>query len=149
VKSQSNAQQAVLLQEWLMICDNGPYAVDRKSAETGHERFFLFKWRHFEANIILCAVRWYLRYALSYRGVEELMRERGVWIDHNTAFRWVQRLGQTSAAPNEPLSAEKSDQDQKSARRVAQMQGALLDDFVLQVALQDVAQYRPKIGIDL
>jgi len=38
----------------------------------------LFKWRHFQANIILCAVRWYLRYALSYRDVEELMRERGV-----------------------------------------------------------------------
>jgi transposase, IS6 family len=30
----------------------------------------LFKWRHFEADIILCAVRWYLRYALSYRDVE-------------------------------------------------------------------------------
>jgi transposase, IS6 family len=51
----------------------------------------LFKWRHFEADIILCAVRWYLRYALSYRDVEELMRERGVWVDHTTVYRWVQR----------------------------------------------------------
>jgi IS6 family transposase len=51
----------------------------------------LFKWRHFEAEIILCAVRWYLRYALSYRDVEELLRERGVRIDHTTVFRWVQR----------------------------------------------------------
>jgi transposase, IS6 family len=51
----------------------------------------LFKWRHFEADIILCAVRWYLRYALSYRDVEELLRERGVGIDHTTVFRWVQR----------------------------------------------------------
>jgi transposase, IS6 family len=51
----------------------------------------LFKWRHFEADIILCAVRWYLRYALSYRDVEELLRERGVSIDHTTVFRWVQR----------------------------------------------------------
>jgi transposase, IS6 family len=51
----------------------------------------LFKWRHFQADIILCAVRWYLRYALSYRDVEELLRERGVWVDHTTAFRWVQR----------------------------------------------------------
>jgi transposase, IS6 family len=50
----------------------------------------LFKWRHFEADIILCAVRWYLRYALSYRDVEELLRERGVWVDHTTVFRWVQ-----------------------------------------------------------
>jgi IS6 family transposase len=51
----------------------------------------LFKWRHFEADIILCAVRWYLRYTLSYRDVEELMRERGMWVDHTTVFRWVQR----------------------------------------------------------
>ena len=51
----------------------------------------LFKWRHFQADIILCAVRWYLRYALSYRDVEELMHERGVWVDHTTVFRWVQR----------------------------------------------------------
>jgi transposase, IS6 family len=51
----------------------------------------LFKWRHFEAEIILCAVRRYLRYALSYRDVEELLRERGVWVDHTTVFRWVQR----------------------------------------------------------
>jgi IS6 family transposase len=51
----------------------------------------LFKWRHFEAEIILCAVRWYLRYALSYRDVEELLRERGVRVDHTTVFRWVQR----------------------------------------------------------
>ena len=51
----------------------------------------LFKWRHFQADIILHAVRWYLRYALSYRDVEELLRERGVSVDHTTLFRWVQR----------------------------------------------------------
>jgi hypothetical protein len=50
----------------------------------------LFKWHHFEADIILWAVQWYLRYALSYRDVEELLRERGVWVDHTTVFRWVQ-----------------------------------------------------------
>jgi transposase-like protein len=52
----------------------------------------LFKWRHFEADIILCAMRWYLRYALSYRDVEELLQERGVQVDHTTVFRWVQRV---------------------------------------------------------
>jgi transposase, IS6 family len=51
----------------------------------------LFKWHHFTAEVILCAVHWYLRYALSYRDVEELLRERGVSIDHTTIFRWVQR----------------------------------------------------------
>ena len=50
----------------------------------------LFKWRHFEAHIIFCAVWWYLRYALSDCDVEELLRERGVWVDHTTVFHWVQ-----------------------------------------------------------
>jgi transposase, IS6 family len=51
----------------------------------------LFKWRHFQADTILCAVRWYVRYALSYRDGEVPMRERSVWVDHTTVFRWVQR----------------------------------------------------------
>jgi IS6 family transposase len=51
----------------------------------------LLQWPHFQADIILCAVRWYLRYALSYRDEEELLRERGVRVDHTTVFRWVQR----------------------------------------------------------
>jgi IS6 family transposase len=49
-----------------------------------------FKWRHFTAEMVLCAVRWHLRYALSYRDVEGLMRERGVAVGHTTVFRWVQ-----------------------------------------------------------
>src|SRR5258706_7979001 len=50
-----------------------------------------FKWRHFEAEIMLLCVRWYLRYALSYRDLEEMMLERNLHIDHTTIFRWVQR----------------------------------------------------------
>ncbi len=50
-----------------------------------------FKWRHFEGGIILLCMRWYLRYALSYRDLEEMMGERGVRVDHTTIFRWVQR----------------------------------------------------------
>ena len=50
-----------------------------------------FKWRHFEPTIILLCVRWYCRYQLSYRDLEEMMRERGVAVDHTTLFRWVQR----------------------------------------------------------
>ena len=46
-----------------------------------------FKWRHFEAEIILVCVRWYLRYALSYRDLEELMGERGLSVDHTTIYR--------------------------------------------------------------
>src|SRR5215471_445504 len=51
----------------------------------------LFTWRHFTGEIIVCGVWSYLRYALSYRDVEELLRERGVAVDHTTVFRWVQR----------------------------------------------------------
>jgi IS6 family transposase len=51
----------------------------------------LFKWRHFEPVIIVCAVRWYLRYSLSYRDVQELVTERGLSVDHTTIWRWVQR----------------------------------------------------------
>jgi transposase, IS6 family len=50
-----------------------------------------FKWRHFEAAIIRCTVRWSLRYALSDRAVEELLQERGVAVEHTTILRWVQR----------------------------------------------------------
>ena len=50
-----------------------------------------FKWRHFEAQISLVCVRWYLHYALSYRDLEEMMRERGLQVDHTTIYRWVQR----------------------------------------------------------
>jgi transposase, IS6 family len=49
-----------------------------------------FKWRHFEADLILLCVRWYLRYSLSYRDLEEMMLERGLHVDHTTIFRWVQ-----------------------------------------------------------
>lgn len=50
-----------------------------------------FKWRHYESDIILLCVRWYCRYCLSYRNLEEMMNERGLSIDHTTIYRWVQR----------------------------------------------------------
>ncbi len=49
-----------------------------------------FKWRHFQSDIILLCVRWYLRYPLSYRNLEEMMLERGLTVDHTTVYRWVQ-----------------------------------------------------------
>jgi len=49
-----------------------------------------FKWRHFQSDIILLCVRWYLRYPLSYRNLEEMMLERGLMVDHTTVYRWVQ-----------------------------------------------------------
>jgi len=45
-----------------------------------------FKWRHFEPEVILLCVRWYLRYSLSYRDLEEIMAERGLSVDHTTIY---------------------------------------------------------------
>ncbi len=48
-----------------------------------------FKWRHFQGEIILLCVRWYLRYALSYRDLAEMMAERGLSVAASTICRWV------------------------------------------------------------
>ena len=50
-----------------------------------------FKQRHFEKEIILMLVRWYVAYSLSYRDTEELALERGLNVDHSTINRWVIR----------------------------------------------------------
>lgn len=46
----------------------------------------------FPPDVILLAVRWYLRYSLSYRDLEEILAERGIDVDHVTLYRWVQRF---------------------------------------------------------
>jgi transposase, IS6 family len=50
-----------------------------------------FKLRRFHALVILQCVRWYSRYTISYRQLEEMMAERGVAVDHTTIWRWIQR----------------------------------------------------------
>ena len=49
----------------------------------------LFKWKHYESNTILLCTRWYLKYSLSYRDLEEMMLERGLPVAHTTIMRWV------------------------------------------------------------
>jgi hypothetical protein len=63
-------------------------------------------------DVIVLTVRWYLRFGLSYRDVEELLTERGVEVDHVTVSRWVQRftpllagaIGITKATPVEVVT---------------------------------------------
>jgi transposase, IS6 family len=50
-----------------------------------------FKLRRFHALVILQCVRWYSKYTISYRQLEEMMAERGVVVDHTTIWRWIQR----------------------------------------------------------
>lgn len=52
----------------------------------------MFTGFRFPREVISVAVRWYLRYGLSYRDVEELLAERGITVDHVTVYRWVQRF---------------------------------------------------------
>ena len=56
----------------------------------------IFRWRQTEPGIILCAVRWYLRYPLSLRDVEELLEERGLNVDYTTVRPGVQDHGPES-----------------------------------------------------
>ncbi|WP_455931174.1 IS6 family transposase [Priestia aryabhattai] len=53
------------------------------------EKQNLFKWKHYQPDIILLTVRWYLRYNLSFRDLVEMMEERGLSIAHTTIMRWV------------------------------------------------------------
>ena len=48
-----------------------------------------FKFRPFQGAIILWAVRWYCRYGISYRDLEDMLEERGIDVDHTTIYRWV------------------------------------------------------------
>ncbi len=57
--------------------------------KTGSASFAGFR---YPAEVILLAVRWYLRFGLSYRDLEELLAERGIEVDHVTLYRWVQRF---------------------------------------------------------
>jgi transposase, IS6 family len=50
-----------------------------------------FKWGHFYGEVILQCVRWYCKYGISYRDLEEMMMERGFALDHTTLYRWVQQ----------------------------------------------------------
>ncbi|MDM5186106.1 IS6 family transposase [Bacillus sp. DX4.1] len=53
----------------------------------------VFKWKHYQPDVILLTVRWYLRYNLSFRDLVEMMEERGLSIAHTTIMRWVHQYG--------------------------------------------------------
>ncbi|CAI8816547.1 IS6 family transposase [Bacillus pseudomycoides] len=53
----------------------------------------LFKWKHYQPDMILLTVSWYLRYNLSFRDLVEMMEERGLSIAHTTIMRWVHQYG--------------------------------------------------------
>src|SRR3546814_20811757 len=67
-----------------------PYTTLFRSGDWTDGTMTDFKWRHFQGDVILWAVRWYCRYPISYRDLEEMLAERGISVDHTTIYRWVQ-----------------------------------------------------------
>ncbi|MGG1151018.1 IS6 family transposase, partial [Bacillus wiedmannii] len=57
------------------------------------EKENIFKWRHYQPDIIVLTVRWYLRYNLSFHDLVEMMEERGLSLAHTTIMRWVHQYG--------------------------------------------------------
>lgn len=51
-----------------------------------------FRGMRFPINVILVCIRWYVAYPSSYRHIEEMMKERGVSVDHSTITRWAIRF---------------------------------------------------------
>jgi transposase-like protein len=58
------------------------------SVAYGMSRLILCKCRHYETEVILLCARWYLRYWLIYRGLEEVITERDLSVDNTTIYRW-------------------------------------------------------------
>lgn len=57
------------------------------------EKEQLFKWKHFQPELILLTVRWHVRYNFSFRNLREMMEERGFLMAHTTIMRWVHQYG--------------------------------------------------------
>jgi len=76
----------------------------------------IFKWWQTEPGLILCAVRWYLRYSLSLRDIEELLEEPGLNVDHTTVWRWVQYYG--PELEQRPATAPQADQQVVASREL-------------------------------
>jgi transposase-like protein len=106
----------------------------------------------FPPEVILLVVRWYLRYGLSYRDLEELLAERGIEVDHVTLYRWVQRftpLVFDAARPVRHLAAGRWFVDETYVKvagvwsyvyRAVDQQGQVIDVYVSQ--RRDIASAR-------
>ena len=66
----------------------------------------LFKGRHFDQEIIILCVRWYLRFKLSFRDLVEMMAERGISLAHTTIMRWISAPSRNSKSGGTASHAE-------------------------------------------
>ena len=64
---------------------------------------------HYPLEVMLVCVRWYAAYPLSFRNIEEMMAERGVFVDHSTLHRWsIKVLPVLAAVRLMPLTADRA-----------------------------------------
>src|SRR5262245_44472291 len=80
----------------LSRCNNGQMTIPSPAAE-------LFKGRHFDQQIIVLCVRWYLSFKLSSRDLVQMMTERGIVVAHTTILRWGATLCSRVRKALEPL----------------------------------------------
>jgi putative transposase len=71
------------------LADRSAWCTSAGDGYGGKHVMIEFKGSHFEWDVILWAVRWYVAYPISYRQLEEMMEEHGVDVDHATFNRWV------------------------------------------------------------
>jgi hypothetical protein len=83
------SHRMALLHRWITVSGQAELMRCLARASAPRSGFAGFR---FPPEVIMAAVRWYLRYGLSYRDVEELLAERGIIVDHVTVYRWVQRF---------------------------------------------------------
>src|SRR3954463_16606813 len=95
---------SVALADRMRVGERGAVKCRRAFAPLVSRSFAGFR---FPPDVIVLAVRWYLRYGLSYRDVEELLAERGVDVDHVSVYRWVQRFDTAPARRGPPLSSRR------------------------------------------
>ena len=75
----------------------------------------------FPAEVILLAVRWYLRFGLSYRDLEELLAERGIEVEHVTPYRWVERFTPSWSTPPAPAGVAENNSSPVEALDVIEL----------------------------
>ena len=94
-----------------------------------------FGGRHFTADVILWAVRWYLQFPISYRDLERMLADRGVSVDHATVSRWTQHYAQGS-----DLTAHSHMQN---AGPICTLKRETVPSFVLMHSLNFAASSKP------
>src|SRR5450759_4000739 len=101
-----------------MCCNFGGGSWSPEKIVKNATRPAIFKWRQKAPELILCAVRWYLRYSLSLRDVEELLAERGLEADHTTIWPPRSTIPQQSPLLTRPRHTLRATTWQKTPRSV-------------------------------